>query len=138
MAGNIDVLKGAYKGFAEGDVEATLEAFSDDVVWQGPNSTELPGGGEHRGKEAVGEALKSIGGDWDEFNLTPDEFYEDGDSAVVLLHADVKKGDESGQLPAVHVVRFEDGKITRFQTLTDTLHAAQLFGLIGGKPPEES
>ncbi len=138
MAGNIDVLKGAYEGFAAGDVEGTLEAFSDDAVWQGPNSTELPGGGEHRGKEAVGEALKSIGGDWDEFDLTADEFYENAESVVVLLHVDVKKGDESGELPAVHVARFEDGKIKRFQTLTDTLHAAQLLGLIGGKPPEES
>jgi len=55
----------------------------------------------------------------------------------VLLHADVKQGDQSGQLATVHIARFEDGKIKRLQALTDTLHSAQLLGLIGGKPPEE-
>ena len=136
MAGNIDVMKSAYEAFSKGDAESTLDAFHDDVVWQGSNSADLPGGGEHSGKEDVGELLKSVGSDWDEFNLTPDEFFEEGDSVVVLLHADVKKGDQSGQLPTVHVARFEDGKIKRFQVLTDTLHSAQLLGLIGGKPPE--
>jgi len=137
MASNVDVMKDAYKAFSEGDGESALEAFHDDAVWQGSNSTELPGGGEHSGKEAIGGVLQSTGSEWDEFDLTPDEFFEDGDTVVVLLHADVKRGDQSGQLATVHVARFEDGKIKRLQALTDKLHSAQLLGLIGGKPPEE-
>lgn len=137
MASNTDVMKDAYKAFSEGDGESALDAFHDDAVWQGPNSTELPGGGEHSGKEAIGGVLQSVGSNWDEFTLTPDEFFEDGDTVVVLLHTDVRKGDESGQLPTVHVARFEDGKVKRFQVLTDTLYSAQLLGLIGGKPPED-
>ncbi len=137
MADNIEIMKDAYDAFSKGDAESALDAFSDDVVWEGANSIDLPGGGEHSGKEEVGELLKSIGSDWDEFQLTPDEFFEEGDSVVALLHTDVKKGDQSGQLPTVHIARFEGGKIKRFQVLTDTLHSAQLLGLIGGKPPED-
>lgn len=137
MGSNTDELKNAYKAFSEGDTETAAESFADDAVWEGPNSTELPGGGEHSGKEAIVELMQAVGKDWDEFNLTPDEFFENEDTVVVLLHADVKKGDESRQLPAVHIARFEDDEIKRFQVLTDTLLSAQLLGLIGGKPPED-
>ncbi len=136
MASNTEGLQEAYKAFAEGDADKASELFADDAVWEGPNSTELPGGGEHNGKDAIVELLKTVSGEWDEFNLTPDEFFENEDTVVVLLHADVKKGDQSGQLPTVHIVRFEDDEIKRFQVLTDTLLSAQLLGLIGGKPPE--
>jgi len=136
MANNIDALKDAYKAFSEGDAESAADAFADDAVWEGSNSTELPGGGKHEGKEAIVEAMQSVAGGWDEYDLTPDEFFENEDTVVVLLHADVK-GAESGQLPTVHIARFEDGKIRRFQALTDTLLSAQYLGLIGGKPPED-
>ncbi|MEJ7750111.1 MAG: nuclear transport factor 2 family protein [Thermoleophilaceae bacterium] len=137
MASNVEVMKDAYKSFSEGHGESAVGAFHEDAVWQGSNSTELPGGGETSGKEGIGGLLQSVGSDWDEFNLTPDEFFESDDTVVVLLHSDVKKGDQSGQLPVVHIARFEDGKIKRFQAITDTLYSAQLLGLIGGKPPEE-
>lgn len=136
MASNTDALKDAYKAFSEGDADSAADAFADDAVWEGSNSTELPGGGNHEGKEAIVEAMKSVAGGWDEYKLTPDEFFENEDTVVVLLHADVK-GAESGQLPTVHIARFEDGKIRRFQALTDTLLSAQYLGLIGGKPPED-
>lgn len=134
MADNVDVLKKAYKAFSEGDVEGALEPFSDDAVWQGADSTELPGGGEHSGKEEIGEVMKSIAGAWDELTLGFDEFLEGGDTVVVLLHTDVKKGNESAKIPAVHIVRFDDGEVKRFQVLTDTLQSAEVLGLIGGKP----
>jgi ketosteroid isomerase-like protein len=137
MAENVDVLKGAYEAFGEGDFDKVLEAFDDDATWQGSNSTELPGGGEHSGKESIGDVLKSIGGAWDELAISFDEFYENGDNVVVLAHMDVKGSGDSATIPAVHVVRFEDGKIVRFQALTDTLQAAQSLGLIAGNPPSE-
>jgi uncharacterized protein len=137
MADNVDVLKEAYEAYGEGDIDKVLEAFDDDAVWQGSNSEELPGGGEHKGKDGIGEALKAIGGAWDEITVTPDEFYENGDNVVVLGHQDSKGPGGSGTVPIVHVVRFEDGKVVRFQVLTDTLHAAELLGLIKGNPPSE-
>jgi ketosteroid isomerase-like protein len=125
MASNIDVIKGAYEAFSKGKAEDAVDAFAEDAVWQGADSTELPGGGEHRGRDAIVQAMESVGIEWDSFELTPDEFFEDGDTVVVLGHSEVSKGGNSGKLPVVHVARFEDGKVKRFQALTDTLLAAQ-------------
>lgn len=59
MADSVDALKKAYEAFSGGDAESALEPSADDVVSQGSNSTELPGGGEHTGKEAVAEPPRS-------------------------------------------------------------------------------
>lgn len=132
MAGHIDQMRKRYDEFSQGDVESALQDWADDVVWQGSDSTELPGGGEHRGKEETVKVLQEAVGAWDEFNLTADEFFEDGDTVVVLAHTDVKKGDKSASVPVVHIWRWEGDEIKRLQVLTDTLQAAQLLGLIAG------
>jgi len=72
--------------------------------------------------------LQEAVGAWDEFKLTPDEFFEDGDTVVVLAHTDVKKGDASAQVPVVHIWRWEGDEIKRLQVLTDTLQTAQMLG----------
>ncbi|MEA2368163.1 MAG: SnoaL-like domain, partial [Thermoleophilaceae bacterium] len=76
MAGNADTAKQAYEAFSNGDVQAATENWADDIVWEGPNSTELPGGGEHSGKDAALETLGKAVGAWDEFTLHMDEFFE--------------------------------------------------------------
>ena len=129
MAGRIDDIRQRYEKFSQGDLEGALDNWADDFVWQGSNSTELPGGGEHRGKQEAMGVLQQAVGAWDEFRLTADEFYEDGDTVVVLGHSDVKKGDQSTQIPVVHIWRFEGDEAKRLQILTDTHQAAQLLGV---------
>ena len=129
MAGRIEQTRERYEQFNQGDVQAATQNWADDVVWQGSNSTELPGGGEHRGKDQVLQVLQQAVGAWDEFKLSADEFFEDGDTVVVLGHTDVKKGEKSGQTPVVHIFRWEGDQVKRFQVLTDTLQAAQLLGM---------
>ena len=128
MAGQIDEMRQRYEEFAQGDIESALQNWAADVVWQGSDSTELPGGGEHQGKEEAIKVLQEAVGAWDEFTLTPDEFFESGDTVVVLAHTDVKKGDKSAQVPVVHIWRWEGDEIKRLQVLTDTLQTAQLLG----------
>ena len=129
MAGHIDHMRERYADFNRGDVEGATQDWADDFVWQGPNSSELPGGGEHQGKEAALQALQQAVGAWDEFSLSADEFFEDGDTVVVLGHTEVKKGDNSAKTPVVHVWRWEGDQIKRFQVLSDTHQAAQLLGI---------
>jgi ketosteroid isomerase-like protein len=130
MAGNADTAKKAYEDFANGDVQAATENWAEDIVWQGPNSTEVPGGGEHSGKDAALETLGDAVGAWDEFVLHMDEFLEKGDTVVALGHSHVKKGDNEAQAPVVHILRFEEGKVKRFQILTDTLQGAKMLGIV--------
>jgi ketosteroid isomerase-like protein len=130
MGGHADQAKQAYEAFANGDVQAATDDWADDIVWQGANSTELPGGGEHSGKDAALEVLGKAVGAWDEFTLHMDEFFEKDDSVIALGHAHVKKGDREAKTPVVHILRFnDDDKVTRFQILTDTYQAAKILGI---------
>jgi ketosteroid isomerase-like protein len=129
MAGQIDQMRQRYEDFNRGDIGGATQDWADDFVWEGANSTDLPGGGEHRGKQEALDVLQQAVAEWDEFRLTPDEFFESGDTVVVLGHTDVKKGDRSGRLPVVHIWRWEGDQIKRLQILTDTYWAAEILGI---------
>jgi ketosteroid isomerase-like protein len=129
MAGHIDEMRQGYEAFSQGDIERATENWADDFVWQGSNSTDLPGGGEQTGKDNAIQALQEVVGAFDEFKLSPDEFFEEGDTVVVLGHSEVKKGDNSAEAPVVHIWRWEGDKIKRGQFLTDTLQTAELLGI---------
>ena len=130
MAANADALRERYERFSQGDLERALDLWTDDFVWDGSGSSELPGSGQHQGKQQAIEVLQQAVGAWDSFSLTPDEFIEQGETVVVLGHTDVTKGDRSARLPVVHIWRFRgDGQVTRLQILTDTLESARLLGV---------
>jgi ketosteroid isomerase-like protein len=128
MAGRAERMRQRYEEFNRGDLESALQDWADDFVWQGSNSTQLPGGGEHRGKDEAVKALQEAVGAWDEFKLSADEFLEEGDTVVVLAHAEVRKGDNSAKTPVVHIWRWQGDQLKRLQILTDTLQTAQLLG----------
>jgi uncharacterized protein len=130
MGARADQIRQRYQEFSQGDLEAALQDWADDFVWQGSNSPDLPGGGEHTGKDQAIKALQEAVGAWDSFELTPDEFYEEGDTVVVLGHTNVTKGDQSAKTPVVHVWRWDGDQVKRLQILSDTYQAAQLLGKV--------
>src|SRR3954466_11253715 len=127
-AGNVDKAKQGDEAFSNGDVQAATENWADDIVWDG-GGQDLPGGGEHQGKDAALDVLGKAVGAWDEFTLHMDEFVEAGDTVVALGHSHVKKDGREGQLPVVHILRFDGGKVKRFQILTDSHEAAKVLGI---------
>ena len=130
MAGKTELLRERYAQFSQGDIENARSNWTDDFTWEGGNSEEMPGGGTHEGKDQAVQVLQEAVGAWDQFDLSADEFLEEGDTVVVLGHTDVKKGDNSAQLPVVHVWRWEGDEIKRLQIRGDTHQTAQLLGLI--------
>jgi uncharacterized protein len=130
MAGNTDALKERYRRFGEGDIEGALDLWTDDFVWQGSNSPDLPGSGTHEGKQNAVGVLQQAVGAWDRFDLAPDEFVEQGDTIVVLGHVDGAKGDRSAKIPFVHIWRYRGDQICRLQILTDTLETARTLGVV--------
>lgn len=129
MPAHVDEMRKRYDAFNQGDIDGATELWADDFVWEGGNSTDLPGGGEHRGKDQAIQVMGEAVGAWDEFALSADEFLETGDTVVVLGHTDVKKGGQSAQLPVVHIWRWEGDEIKRLQILTDTRQSAGLLGI---------
>ena len=129
MPEHADEMRRRYDAFNQGDVATATELWTDDFVWEAGSSTDLPGGGEHHGKDQALQVLAQAVSAWDEFSLSADEFFEDGDTVVVLGHTDVKKGDQSATLPVVHIWRWEGDQVKRLQILTDTHQSAQLLGV---------
>ncbi|MFL5911605.1 MAG: nuclear transport factor 2 family protein [Gaiellaceae bacterium] len=122
MAENVDALKKAFDGFNSGDQDAIAEVYEDDAKWEGPNNEDVPGGGTTEGKDKILEMLGGIQEDWDEFQATPDEFIDAGDTVIVLGHVTAKHKESGSDLktPFVHVWRMSDGKAKRVQALVDT------------------
>jgi ketosteroid isomerase-like protein len=129
MAGKSDALRERYQRFSQGDLERALDLWSDDFVWEGSNASELPGSGRHEGKQAAIGVLQQAVGAWDKFELSADEFIEQGDTVVVLGHTNLTKGERSEQLPVVHIWRFRSDEVCRLQILTDTLQSARMLGI---------
>jgi ketosteroid isomerase-like protein len=128
MASKADALRERYELFNAGDLEGALDLWTDDFVWEGSGSG-LPGSGRHEGKQAAIDVLQQAVGAWDKFEQSADEFVEEGDTVIVLGHADVAKGDRSARTPFVHIWRYRGDQTCRLQLLTDTLEIAKVLGL---------
>lgn len=131
MGANAETIRSGYEAFARGDMDAVMSIWNDDIVWEGPDAEELPGGGTHTGKQDVASMLGEIANNWEDFNAPADELLEDGDTVVVLGHLDAraKATGTEVKVPYVHVWRMQDGRASRVQSLTDT--AVVLAALTG-------
>jgi ketosteroid isomerase-like protein len=117
-----EALQERYAAFERGDVQRALDLAHDDILWQGTTVENVPGAGEHRGKEAIGRMIAAIPEHWEELHLSADQFVEEDDTVVVLGHlvAKAKATGKPVQVPFAHVITFEEGKVRRMTSLTDT------------------
>jgi len=129
MTGHVEQIRQRYDQFSRGDIRGATQDWADDIVWEGGNSAELPMGGTHYGKGAALGVLARDVAIWDEFTMSADEYFEDGDTVVVLGHSAIKNNGRSATTAFVHVWRWRGDQISRFQLVTDTLQLAQLLGL---------
>ena len=71
-----------------------------------------------------------IPGAYESFELMPQEWVDGGDTIVMLGRVTVRlDGRESSQSVA-QVWKFQDGKITRFESFQDTLATARVLGAV--------
>jgi len=129
MTGHIEQIRHRYDQFSRGDIRGATQDWADDIVWEGGNSADLPMGGAHYGKAAALGVLASDVAVWDEFTMSPDEYFEAGDTVVVLGHSAIKKDGQSATTAFVHIWRWSGDQISHFQLVTDTLQLAQMLGL---------
>jgi ketosteroid isomerase-like protein len=129
MSENSDALKRGYEAFNSGDAEVLAELYTDDVVWEGPNTSGVPMSGKSEGKDAVLQALGQIGEHFESFHVSPDEMVEEGGTIVVLsrIEGRTKSGNEL-KTPGVEVWYMEGGKANRVMSLVDTAEMKAALG----------
>jgi ketosteroid isomerase-like protein len=123
----VEVIKGLYDAFAQGDVPTVLGAFSPDIEWY--EAEGMPYGGLHRGPEAVAQnVFGPLAEDVEGFAVTPEELIASGDTvaAVVRYTGTGKETGKALDLPVVHVWDVHDGKIARFRQFVDTVNFAKV------------
>jgi ketosteroid isomerase-like protein len=74
---------GSYEALNRGDVEGTLAVLDEDVTWR--ESAELPGGGELRGRDAVGAFLAEFLETWERFDQRVTDAYVRGERVLAVL-----------------------------------------------------
>jgi len=117
------LVQSIYAGFAEGDMAKVTGAMADDIVWNEAQGNPYADLNPYLGPDKVLSGLFSrIGGEWDYFNATPDEFIVDGDRVVVIGQYDArhKTTNKTLDAPFVHVWTVQNGELTTFQQYTDT------------------
>jgi ketosteroid isomerase-like protein len=125
---NIALVRGLYEEFAQGNVDAVLAGFADDIEWVEPDG--MPYETAHSPQEVAENVFARVTSDVEGFSVNPEEFYADGDGVVTLGHYG-GTSNSSGKpldLAFTHAWTVRDGKISRFREFVDTATFSTIVG----------
>lgn len=121
MQSDLDVVRGMYSAFAQGDVPSVLAALAPDFVWI--EAEGFPSAGTYTTPDDVlHKVFMRLASEWEGFVAMPREYIYD-DHVVVAI------GDYSGtykatgktfKSPFAHVWRLSNGAVVGFHQFTDT------------------
>lgn len=117
---NVAVVESMYESFSNGDMEAVVTMWNEDIELHEPEGIVV--GGIHRGQEEVLELLTTVAGMYEEMSATPERYVNSGDTVVALGTGSGTSAEtgKSVEFPFAHVYDFEDGKISRWTSYIDT------------------
>jgi len=129
---NVDLVRGLYGAFAQGDVPTVVGGMDADIHWrEAEGNPYQPSGAAWVGADAIVENLfMRLAAEWDGFSANPGQYHDAGDTVVV-------EGRYTGTCLATgialdsqycHVFEFKDGKVTSFQQYTDTAQWKKAMG----------
>jgi len=126
---NIKTIQGVYEAFGRGDVEAVLEAVTDDVDWAAEaSSTAAPWYGVRHGKEGVASFFEAFGSTMEIQEFDPYAFAANDAEVHTVVHcrATSRATGKAINHDLHHYFRFENGKIAFYRGTEDTAqtHAA--------------
>lgn len=122
MASNLDIIRGTYAAFAEGDIEAVLATFDADITWVEAEGG--PYGGVYHGPDEVVEnVFVPLNQEWDIFRVEPERFIDGGDTIVTTgtYSGTYSATGDSFEAPFAHVWELKDDHVVRFQQYIDTV-----------------
>jgi ketosteroid isomerase-like protein len=122
---NVDTARSAYEAFGRGDLATLQDSFAEDAVWV--TSDELPLGGEVRGRDQILANFAQIPNYWTSFSVEPEDFIDGGDWVTVRGTQRAANDKGSFEAPYLHLMKFEDGKVTRGEFMTDSAKAVKLL-----------
>jgi ketosteroid isomerase-like protein len=128
---NVGVVKSAYAAFGKGDVPNVLGAMDPQIVWTEAENFPYADRNPYVGPTAILEGVfLRILGDWDDFKVVPEEFFDAGDTVVARGRYDGvhKKTGSKIHAQFAHFWTLRAGKIVSCQQHADTLQVAKAAG----------
>jgi ketosteroid isomerase-like protein len=112
-----------YAAFGRGDIPFVIGVLHPDIVWTEAENFIYADRNPYNGVDAVLNGLFArLGSEWQAFSAVPSEIVDGGETVVAFgRYGGVYKA-TGAEVDAqfVHVFKFKDGKIARFQQYTDT------------------
>ena len=117
---NVQIARGMYESFGKGDIPGVLGQLDPEAEWTEPGGGSSPSG-TFKGPDAVGsEVFPPIQENFEEFEVSPEDFDDQGDTVVVKGH--FKGKSKSGaELDSAfeHTFEFRDGKVVSLTNKVD-------------------
>jgi len=123
-ARDVDTLRTMYEQFARQDIAAVLAKLDASVEWVEGGGGDSPSG-TFIGPDAVASGVFAvIGANFDEYQVDPSEYSDEGSRVVVKGHFGGKnKGGAVLDTGFEHVADMRDGKVVRFENKPDNAEA---------------
>jgi uncharacterized protein len=121
---NLEVVKHCYVAWAQGDLDDMLRDYTEDVEIR-PYLGRSLGASTYHGHAGVRQWYTDANEEWEQLDVTPDEFIE-GDGVVVVGMRAVGVGKGSHievDAHIWHVIELADGKIYRLRGFSDRAEA---------------
>ena len=125
----LSIIKRGLELFNRREYETSVATLPPQIEWDSTGA--VPDGDLYRGRDAVVELWREIGGRWDDFRIEAERWVE-GDEVVLMLGRLVGRGAGSGvpvEGPWNQVWRVEDGLPVRCENYTDPERAWRAAGL---------
>ena len=121
---NVELVQKGYQHFSEGNIEAVLELFQPDIVWDECRGFPfIEGDGIFKGPEAVLQGVFSqLPAHYDGFSIDILELFGCGEKVVMVGHyrGTYKETGKHFKANATHVWTVKDGKLAHFFQAVDT------------------
>jgi ketosteroid isomerase-like protein len=129
---NVELIKGLYAAFANGEVDRVLGSMTEDIEWwEAEGNPWFPGRAFIGPQEIVEGVFMRIGSEMEGFEVVPERFLADSDEVVMIGRYRAKQGIATGKpldAQALHLWTVRAGKVARFQQFVDTRQLADVLG----------
>lgn len=119
-----------YDAFNSQDMETLGAAMDANIEWFPAEGSKYRDNAPYVGfQNIVANLYSRLPGDWDNFKVTPNEFFESGTTMIVRgrLTGTAKATGKSLDSPFVHFFTTNGDKITRFEEMLNTQHQHELL-----------